>query len=135
MNKTCGKFKKGQSGNPGGRPPGIPNPSTRLRQQIAEHVPAIIDRLVESARAGDTAAANLLLSRVLPPARAESLTIQVPAGLTLGERAEAITAAALNGEMPTSVAGDLMAVLQGQARVKELDEIEQRLAAIEGRLA
>jgi hypothetical protein len=134
MNKTCGKFKKGQSGNPSGRPPGIPNPSTRLRQQIAEHVPAIIDRLVESARAGDTAAANLLLSRVLPPARAESLSVLLPAGQTLGERAEAITAAALNGEMPTSVAGDLMAVLQGQARVKELDEIEQRLAAIEGRL-
>ena len=61
------KWQKGQSGNPAGRAPGSHNPSTVLRLAIAEQVPAIIDTLVEAAKAGDVSAAKLLLSRVLPP--------------------------------------------------------------------
>lgn len=128
------RFQPGQSGNPAGRPKGIANPQARLRQAISEHVPAIITRMVEAARGGDVSAASLLLSRVLPPARPESQTIQIEgAGATMAERAEAIAVATLAGEVPTSTAAELMAVLTGQARIKELVELEERIAALEAK--
>ena len=128
-------FKPGKSGNPGGRPKGIPNPSARLRHAIEKDIPEIIKAMVDAAIGGDVSAASLLLSRVLPPLRPEAQTAKLPdTGASLADRAEAIASAALAGDLPTSTAADLMSVLQGQARVKEIDEIEQRLTAIEERL-
>lgn len=126
------RFKPGQSGNPAGRPPGRPSKVTQLRSQIEEHLPAIIQRLVREALDGDTQAASLLLSRALPPARAESVAqVIANAGTTSKERAEAVTQAALDGAIPASVAADFMAVLQAQARVIEVTELEERIAALE----
>lgn len=128
------RFQPGQSGNPAGRPRGIPNPQARLRKAIEQHVPAILDRLVAAALDGDVAAASLLLSRALAPLRPEALTQTIDnAGETIAERAEAVAQATLAGEVPTSAAADLMAVLQGQARIKELAELEARIAALESR--
>ena len=128
-------FKPGKSGNPGGRPKGIPNPSTRLRHAIEKDIPEIIKAMVDAAKGGDVSAASLLLSRVLPPLRPEAQTATLPdAGTSLADRADAIASATLAGELPTSTAADLMSVLQGQARIKEVDDIEQRLRAIEERL-
>jgi len=53
------------------------------------------------------------------------------AGDTLAERADAITTATLAGEISTTAAADLMSVLQGQARITELAELEARIAALE----
>ena len=128
-------FKPGKSGNPGGRPKGIPNPSTRLRHAIEKDIPEIIKAMVDAAKGGDVSAASLLLSRVLPPLRPEAQTATLPdTGTSLADRANAIASAALAGELPTSTAADLMSVLQGQARIKEIDDIEQRLRAIEERI-
>ena len=71
--KQATLFKKGRSGNPAGRPRGTQNPSTKLRKQIADALPEIINTLVESAKGGDVGSASLLLSRALPPLRPESL--------------------------------------------------------------
>ena len=128
------KFKPGVSGNPGGRAKGIPNPATRLRQRIAEHLPEIITAMVKRARSGDTAAASLLLTRCLPPLRPESAAQSVAvAGSTLGERAEAIVTAAVSGQLPTNAAADLMNVLTGQTKILETVELERRIAVLEAR--
>lgn len=130
-----GRFKPGQSGNPAGRPRGIPSPSAKLRQAIGEHSDEIIKVMVQQALAGDVSAASLLLSRVLPTARPESLTATIAnTGTTMAERAESITAATLAGEIPGTTASDLMAILAGQARIKEIDEIERRLVVVEARM-
>lgn len=126
------RFQPGQSGNPAGRPRGIPSPAQKLRQAIGQHTTEIIDVLVRRAIDGDVNAAGLLLSRVLPVARPESLVATiVNAGETLEERAESITTATLAGEISSSMASDLMGVLAGQARIKELIELEARIAALE----
>ena len=127
------KFQKGQSGNPAGRPPGIPNPNTRLRQQIAEHAPEIITAMVTAAKAGDTSAASLLLGRLLPPVRPESPGQAIDDGGDLAARAESIVSATMNGSLSPTTASELMNVLAGQARIKELVELEQRLALLEAR--
>ena len=127
------KFAPGQSGNPSGRPKGVPTLVVKLRAAISEHLPAIIDAMVERAKAGDVAAATLLLGRVVPAVRPESPGQAIDDGGNMVARAESIVSATLTGTLSPTTASELMGVLAGQARVKELVEIEQRLEALEAR--
>lgn len=126
------RFQKGQSGNPAGRAPGTRNTSTQLRQMIVDDLPEILGVLRTAALQGDVPAASLLLGRVLPPLRAESATVEVISnGSTLSQRAEAIVASVLSGEIPGDIASSLMSALVAQARVLETDELLLRIERLE----
>ena len=75
----------------------------KLRAAIAEHVPAIIERLTEAARSGDVAAARLLLERVIAPLKSHEapVSISLPDG-TLAEQGRAIVASVATGGHPES---------------------------------
>jgi len=69
-----GRFVKGQSGNPNGRPPNKKNTLLALRQDlelaVLEHVSPekvrrILNKVVERAEAGDMRAAKLILDKVV----------------------------------------------------------------------
>ncbi len=127
------RYTKGQSGNPSGRPRGS-GKVARLREAIGRDLPDIIAKLVEQAKAGDVQAARVLLDRVLPSLKAESLPVHLPgllAASTLTERAEAALEAAASGELPADVAAALVTAVGALARVVEIDEIERRIAALE----
>ena len=128
-------WRKGQSGNPKGRPPGS-GEVARLRAAIAEHVPTIITRLVERATMeGDTQAARLLLERVLPPVKAVALPepLPLPAVGSLAERAEAVLAALAAGQASPDAAETALAGLAAVARLRAIDDLERRIAALEER--
>lgn len=128
-------FTKGKSGNPAGKPKGTRHASTKLRDAIASDMTAIIAALVEKAKDGDTSAAALLFSRTLPPLRPQSDPSDVViAGTTMNERAEAITAAALAGDLSPTGATELMGILAHQARISEITELAARLERIENAL-
>jgi hypothetical protein len=133
--KQATLFKKGCSGNPAGRPRGTQNPSTKLRKQIADALPEIINTLVESAKGGDVGSASLLLSRALPPLRPESLPQPVEDKGTSVDRAERIAIDVLAGVMSPTTAAELMALLANQAKIVETQELEQRIADLEARTA
>ena len=126
------KFKPGQSGNPRGKLPGTKHASTKLRDAIANDMQAIIAALVDKAKDGDTSAAALLFSRTLPPLRPQSdpPDVDLP-GTTMDERAEAITAAALAGDLSPTGATELMNLLALQARIAEVGDLAERLERIE----
>ncbi|WHZ12960.1 MAG: hypothetical protein OJF60_003401 [Burkholderiaceae bacterium] len=130
--KRPGRWKPGESGNPKGRKPGQ-SAITKLRANIAQHVPAIVDQLVEAAKAGDVAAARLLLERVLPPVRAieQPQLIALPDG-TLTEQGRAVLAAVAAGELAPAQGAQLITAVGTLARVSEIDELERRIAALEG---
>ncbi len=129
------RFKPGQSGNPLGKPKGAKHASTKLRDAIASDLQAIVAALVEKAKEGDTAAAALLFSRTLPPLRPMSDSPEVPlSGSTLDERAEAVTSAALSGQISPTGATELMGLLTQQARIHEVSELAERLERIENAL-
>lgn len=127
------KYRRGQSGNPAGRPVGSKNQVTRLREAIATDLPEIIASLVNEAKTGNVAAAGLLLDRCLPRLRpvTEEVDPLTASGYSLGERAEAVAAATLAGELSPSVASEIMGILGQHARIIEIATLEQRIAALE----
>ncbi len=125
-------FRKGESGNPRGRPRGS-GPAAKVRAAIAEDVPVIIKRLAELAKSGDVAAARVLLDRVVPALKAETLPVSIP-GIdvgTLAERAQAALSAVGRGEVAPDTAATLVAAVGALARIIEVDELERRIAALE----
>lgn len=129
------RFKPGQSGNPKGKPRGTKHASTKLRDVIAADLQSIVGTLVSRAKGGDVQAASVLLSRCLPALKPQSDPPDEPlAGVSLTERAEAIAAASLAGELAPSTAAELMSVLMQQARISEIGELSERLERIENAL-
>lgn len=126
------RWKKGESGNPAGRPKGV-GPAAELRKAIGEDIPVILAKLVELAKGGDVQAARTLLGKVVPDLRAESMPVLMPGADngTLSERAQAALEAAGRGEVAPDTAAHLVAALASLARIREVDELERRISALE----
>ena len=131
--KKRGKWKTGESGNPNGRPPGV-GEVTKLRDSIAAHLPEIIAQLVEKAKAGDAQAARLLLERVLPSLKPieQPVALSLPAGEGLTAQGVAIVEAVATGTLAPGQGAALLTGLGALARIKEIDELERRIAQLEG---
>ncbi len=126
-------WPKGTSGNPRGRRPGT-GEVAKLRAAIAEHVPTILERLVAAALQGDTGAARLLLERVCPPLKAteEPARLALPDG-SLTEQGRCVLAAVAAGTLAPGQGAALLASLGTLAKLQEADELERRIAALEGK--
>jgi hypothetical protein len=100
----------------------------RLRASLAEQVPAIIEALVAAAKQGDTAAAKLVLERVVPALRSEELPVRLD-GFS-GSRAEMISAvvqAIADGKLDTSRGGRLIALLAPSVLDEKISRFEHLL--------
>jgi hypothetical protein len=61
-------FKKGQSGNPSGRPPGSRNKSTLAAEALLDgEAETLTRKAIEEAKAGNMIALRLCLERIVPP--------------------------------------------------------------------
>ncbi len=66
--KKQGKFSKGRSGNPLGRPRGTRNKATIATEALlAGEIEGICCKAIEEAKRGNIQAIKLVLDRVLPP--------------------------------------------------------------------
>jgi hypothetical protein len=127
-----GRWKPGESGNPAGRPPG--GEVAKIRAAIAEHVPAIVEKLVQSALAGDAAAARLLLERVVPPRKPSEEPVNLPVNDgSLSDQGRAIFEAGASGLLAPGQVSMLLAGLGALAKVIETHELEQRIEALEAK--
>lgn len=127
------RFQPGRSGNPSGRKPGSGRVA-QFRKAIEEHVPQIVEVLVRKALDGDSQAARLLLERALPPIKAvdSPAPIALPDG-SLSDQARAVIAAAGRGTVTPNQAAQLLTGLGAVAKIIETDELERRIAALEGK--
>lgn len=127
------KFKPGRSGNPTGRPRGTKNKANALRARIVEEIPVIVDNLIEAAKGGDMQAARLLIERAIPTLRAEEarVTLDLPDDAPLSEQGTAILRAVADGRITPSQGATMVQSLAGLARIIEISDLEERIAALE----
>ena len=127
------KFKKGQSGNPKGRPVGVPDKRTELRKRFEVDGSKVAAAVIEQALKGDMQAARLVLERIAAPIRAtqQAVRFELDPEASLTDTAKQILTAISDGEVPPDIGKSLLDSVASMARVKELDEINQRLEELE----
>lgn len=128
------KWQRGQSGNPAGKTPGS-GKIDKLRASIAAHVPGIIEAMVAQAQAGDAQAARLLLERVCPALRPVDAptVLNLPADAGLVAQGEAVLLALAAGHLPVNQATGILQAMAGLARLREIEDLEQRITALESK--
>jgi hypothetical protein len=74
-----GRFPKGRSGNPSGRPPGARNRATIAAEALLEGEDEVLTRkAIELALEGDTTALKLCLERIVPQRRSRAVASDLP---------------------------------------------------------
>lgn len=128
-------FKSGQSGNPNGRPEGSRNKATLAIEALLDgEAEEITRKVIEKAKAGDSVALRLCLERICPPRRERPVMLVLPpvdqpAGVV--QATAAVLRAMAAGEITPAEAREVAAILDGQRRAIETDELERRIAALE----
>jgi len=131
-----GRFKKGWSGNPAGRPRGTRNKAIEAAELLLEgEAEALTRRAVERALEGDAAALRLCLDRIIPPRRGRPVRLDSVAPVRgagdLGGTMAAITTAAMGGAITPGEAAELARVVEIFVRAVETSDFERRLKKLE----
>ncbi len=126
-------FAKGQSGNPGGRPPGIPDRRTLIAKSFEDEGAAVAKVVVEAAKKGDMQACQIVLTRLLPPLRpkAEKTPFALDTTKPLAAQAAAVVQAVADGHLSAEDAQTVLTCLGTYAALVQADEVQSRLAALE----
>lgn len=127
-----GRFRKGKSGNPQGRPR---SESAELRQRLATHGPEIADAVISAAKSGDMAAAKIVFERIVPALKTHSPPVQLdlPEEPTMADIGRAVMGACANGQTSPESMSAMLNALSSLARILEVTELETRIAALEAK--
>jgi Family of unknown function (DUF5681) len=135
--KQAGRFEKGRSGNPAGKPPGARHRATLAAEMLLDgEAQALTRKAIERALAGDVTALRLCLERIVPVRKERPLRLALPSLTNAGDAARAIaaiTGAVAAGEVTPGEAADLSALVSSFAKTLETSELEVRIAALESR--
>ena len=106
-----GRFRKGLSGNPKGRPMGARNKATEAAELVLDgEAEALTRKAVELALEGEASALRLCLERIIPPRRERPVKLTVPSvrgAADLADTMAAITTAATQGTITPGQAAEL----------------------------
>ncbi len=130
-----GRFIRGRSGNPAGRPPGLRNRATLAAEQMLDGEAEALTRLaLDLAHDGDKTALRLCLDRIIAPRRERAVSFTMPPIAGPADLAAAMAAladAAAQGVITPGEAAQLSQVVETYIRAIETTEIERRLRAME----
>ena len=129
-----GRFPKGVSGNPAGRPVGSRNAATDMAQALLDgEADALIRKCVELALEGNPAAMKLCLERIVPR-RGRSVKLELPdiaSAADLAPAMGAITRAAAAGAITPYDGAELSRIIESCVRALEVSDFERRLRELE----
>lgn len=111
-------FKKGQSGNPEGRPQGALNKRAQLAKLLEPHATNLINKIIELALSGDSNALRLCIERIIPKAQHHPMDIDLPAEMNEENKTRlkrSILIAATQGQISVSDADKLITLVDKQA--------------------
>ncbi|MCJ2049400.1 DUF5681 domain-containing protein [Methylobacterium sp. J-070] len=135
MANEATQFEPGQSGNPGGRPRGARNRSTKALEAILDgESEALTRRAIELALDGDTVALRMCMDRLMPVRKDRPITftlpeIETPADLTKATRA--LMQGVADGEITPSEAAELSKLVDAHVKAISAADFAERLAALE----
>ena len=136
--KQGGRFEKGQSGNPQGRPTGSRNRASLLLDEIADDEAEAIQRqVINAAKAGDLKAAELLLARIWPPRRGRSVRIEfapIHSAAGVSEAMAAVVDAMASGDITPDEAATITGILEVRRKVIETQELADRISRLERKM-
>lgn len=130
------QFKKGQSGNPAGRPVGSRNRTTIALEQLFDgEAEAISRKAIEMAKGGDLGAMRLCLDRIISPRKDrpvvnfEMPSIETPADAA--KAAASLMGAVAEGLLTPGEAAELCKLVENYVRAIEVADHEVRLSKLE----
>jgi hypothetical protein len=133
--RDAGRFAKGRSGNPAGRPGGARNRTTlALEALLDEEAKAIMRTAIDKAKGGDSTALRLCLERLAPVRRDRPVSFALPAITSAADAstaAAAIVAGVACGELTPSEAAWLGKLVESYVRTLEAAEFDARLRKLE----
>ena len=129
------QFQRGISGNPSGRPAGIQDKRTALRNLLDGRGEELLERAIERALDGDGPMLAALVSKIVPPQRPESFRFSFQdIGGSLSERCERVLSAAMSGEISVNLAHEFLQSLSASTKVLEFDSLLSRIRNLESKL-
>lgn len=133
--RSHGRWVRGQSGNPKGRPLGSRNRTTVAVQALIDgEGEKLARKAVKMALQGDTTAMRVVFERLLPPVKQRSVRFALPEIESVEDvpaATAAIIAAVADGEIAPAEGEAVVRMLDTYRRAADTAEIETRLSALE----
>ncbi|MFM2322148.1 MAG: hypothetical protein RLZZ225_301 [Pseudomonadota bacterium] len=132
------KYKPGQSGNPQGKPKGTLNNKTRWLQLLESHADELVKKAIELAESGDTNILRFCLERIIPKAKDNPISLNLPKELgksgALLEAGNTILSDMADQKITPEQAKTLMEVLTGYMNTSLLDKFREEINEIKAQL-
>ena len=130
-----GRFEKGRSGNPAGRPCGARNKTTLAAEALFDsEAEALSRKAIELALGGSEGALRLCLDRIIAPRRERPIQLAVPPIRSASDIAAAMAAivkAAAQGVITPDEAFKLSQMVDTFVRAIETSDFDKRLQILE----
>lgn len=123
------------SPNKSGRPKGIADKRLLATQQMLDEMRNVVSVLVAQALEGDTSAASLVMSRVLPSLKAQAEKVKFPLDTSapISEQVAQVLDAVAGGLLAPDVGRLMIDSLKALADVRALEELETRIVMLEAK--
>lgn len=135
--KPDGTFTHGNQVNPAGKPKGARHKTTLAMMALLDGEGEELTRkAIEKAKDGDMTALRLCMERLVPTRKDAPIKVELPKIKTAQDAVEASTIvvdAVSSGELTPSEGEAMQALITGLVKTIELHDLEQRIAALEGK--
>ena len=125
----------GPSPNPAGKPKGAFSKRDKIAHALNGDGPNVVRVVIDAALAGDMQAAGLVLSRLVPPIRAQAERVEFTlTDAPLSEQARQILVAVSEGKLDGETARTLIGCIQSVAGIRAVEDLESRLQILEAKV-
>lgn len=131
--QLSGKWLKGYSGNPAGRPKGALNKDSAAREMVFAQAGDIVRKVLKEALSGNQVLLSQLLGIVVAPAKSQLSSVQINGAadaMADGDYDHAlslITQAALNGEVSADVAKALTDQICAAGEARRISALQDQI--------